>query len=544
MKWSLILTLKKILRILTTQTPKQKINKIKSFDNSVNDVEPLESNENSVKDFNDLDEDTVDDDKKDEIEDSSDDPLTEQGSSALNYFGYDVFRGDPDNFQMSNSISVDPSYIVGPGDEIILMLWGETEINTSYTISSEGYLFIDNIGQIFVNGLTMDKLEKKLFKLLSKVYSSLGSPSSSGAKTFFDISLGGLSNGPLRIFVLGEVGQPGAYSVNPSTTLFSSLFYFNGPTTNGSLREIRLVRDGKIFKKIDFYDYILKGTKVNDVKLQRDDIIFIPSRGKTVSIEGEVRRPAIFELKKSEKLSDLLKMAGGLKNTAYARRSQIERIIDPSARIDLKFDRTIVDFDLNDLILADGKKPKFDLYDGDKIKIFKISDFINNVITLTGSVFRPGDYQFVENMRIIELIEKADGLTGDAFLKKVDIFRPNENNTISKIVIDFNKALEGDLENNIILKAMDSIVIYNYTQMLDIASVSIEGHVLNPGLKPFYDGMTLDDLIFSGGGFQNKRHLKNTYFQRADLFRKNDTTMVNKLISFNLDSLFFKKTEV
>ena len=123
-------------------------------------------------------------------------------------------------------------------------------------------------------------------------------------------------------------------------------------------------------------------------------------------------------------------------------------------------------------------------------------------------------------MRIIELIEKADGLTGDAFLKKVDIFRPNENNTISKIVIDFNKALEGDLENNIILKAMDSIVIYNYTQMLDIASVSIEGHVLNPGLKPFYDGMTLDDLIFSGGGFQNKRHLKNTYFQEQTYFVK------------------------
>ena len=201
------LNIEKNTQNIDNTNSKQKINKIKSFDNSVNDVEPLESNENSVKDFNDLDEDTVDDDKKDEIEDSSDDPLTEQGSSALNYFGYDVFRGDPDNFQMSNSISVDPSYIVGPGDEIILMLWGETEINTSYTISSEGYLFIDNIGQIFVNGLTMDKLEKKLFKLLSKVYSSLGSPSSSGAKTF-DISLGGLSNRPLRIFVLGEVGQP------------------------------------------------------------------------------------------------------------------------------------------------------------------------------------------------------------------------------------------------------------------------------------------------------------------------------------------------
>ena len=465
------------------------------------------------------------------------------GGADIGYFGYNIFKEDPSIFQKSTNTSVDPNYIVGPGDEIILMLWGETEIYQSYVVSIEGYLFIDNIGQIFVNGLTMEKLEQKLFKLLRKVYSSIGASSESNAKTFFDLSLGSLSNRPLRVFVLGEVSRPGAYSINSSATLFSSLFYFDGPTTNGSLRDVRLIREGKIIKNIDFYDYLLRGEKVNDEKLQRDDIIFIPLRGKTISIGGEVKKPAIFELQSSESFEDLLIISGGLTNSAYTKRAQIDRVIGPVDRKEDGISRTIIDFSLNEYISKKDKKTDLELYDGDKITVFKISDLKNNIINLTGAVNRSGDFEITKNMTLVDLVEKADGVRGDAFLQKVDIFRQNDNFTRSQITIDFSKALEGDNNNNPLLNSSDSIVVYSFNEMLDVFNVSIEGHVLNPGVKMYYDGMTLYDLVFNGGGFKNDTHLKNTFFQRADLFRVNDSTMVNQLISFNLDSLLSGKSD-
>ena len=199
------------------------------------------------------------------------------------YFGYNVFQGNPELFQASSFEPVGPDYIVGPGDEIIIMLWGETEINSSYTITRDGYVFLPNVGQVFVNGLTLEGLEKKLFKLLKKAYSSLD-PSSGLPTTFFSVSLGSITLKPIRIFILGEIDQPGAYSVKPSASLFSSLFYFNGPKTSGSLREIKLIRNGKQFATIDYYDYLTKGTADGDIRLQRNDVIFIPPRKNTITL--------------------------------------------------------------------------------------------------------------------------------------------------------------------------------------------------------------------------------------------------------------------
>ena len=205
-----------------------------------------------------------------------------------------TFKGDPDVFQSSLEESIDPGYLIGPGDEIIIMLWGQTEINEKYTVSRDGYLFIENLGQVFVNSYTLEKLEKKLFKLLKKAYSSLDPPSGNPT-TFFDVSLGSLSLKPLRVFVL-EVEKPGAYNIKTSATLFTSLYYFGGPKLSGSLRNIQLIRDEKIIAKIDFYEFLQTGLRKNDVSLQRDDVIFIPQEGKTVTTSGEIGRAMKFEL--------------------------------------------------------------------------------------------------------------------------------------------------------------------------------------------------------------------------------------------------------
>ena len=268
-------------------------------------------------------------------------------NSNLKYFGYDIFLNNPEIFQSSISDYVDPDYIIGPGDEIILLLWGETELNNSFFVEKDGYLFIPNVGQVFVNGLTLKRLESKLFQLLKKVYSSL-EPSSGNPTTFFDVSLGALTLRPTRVFALGEVNQPGAYEIKSTATLFTSLYYFNGPSYNGSLRNIKLIRDNKEIATIDFYDYLLKGKQLNDQSLQRDDVIFIPKRGKSVTIIGEINRPAVYELKDSDILEDLIEIAGGIKNTTYLDRIKIDRILTSENRIKKGIDRIVIDLNLSD----------------------------------------------------------------------------------------------------------------------------------------------------------------------------------------------------
>ena len=233
-------------------------------------------------------------------------------------------------------------------------MWGETEINKTYVVSLDGYLFIKNVGQVFVNGLTLEKLEQKLFKLLKKVYSSLGS--SGSASTSLDVSLGSFSLRPVRITMLGEISQPGAYSVKASSTLFSSLFYSGGPSVDGSLRTIQLIRGSKTISEIDFYDYLLFGKKNNDIRLQQDDVVFVPIKQKTVQTVGSIKRQKFFELKNDETLLDLIQIAGGLKKDSYAKRAQIKRIIPIEKRNDSGIDRKIIDVDLLKII---NKKKNF-----------------------------------------------------------------------------------------------------------------------------------------------------------------------------------------
>ena len=361
------------------------------------------------------------------------------------YFGYDIFYQDPDVFENSADIAIDPNYLVGPGDEIVIMLWGETEINKTYKVSKDGYLFLNNIGQVFVNGLTIEKLEDKLFKQFKKVYSSLGKTSGID-RTYFDVSLGKMVHRPIRIFALGEIDQPGAYSISPYSTVFSSLYYFNGPSINGSLRKVKLIRNGKEHSEVDLYNFLLSGKKSSDIRLQRDDVIFLPTRGKTVTIKGEINRPHIYELKDGESLIDLIEIAGGLLSTTYHKRAQIDRIIDPNERARTGINRTLIDVALDEIL--DGSNV-FQLFDSDTIRFFKIDDMRKNIVEIRGPVLRPGFYDLRDNMSISDLIVMADGLAPSAHKGVAYITSVHDGFTKKIKTINLQKALTGDLENNI-----------------------------------------------------------------------------------------------
>lgn len=419
-------------------------------------------------------------------------------AQPLQFFGYDIFRGDPGVFQSSTFGAIDPDYNIGPGDEIIIMLWGETQFRQLFTVNREGFIFIPEVGQVFVNTLTLGELERKLFRLLSKVYSSIN-PSSGKATTFMDVSLGNLR--PLRIMVLGEVAQPGAYSVSPSTTLFTALYYFRGPTTLGSLRNIRLIRRGEQTATIDFYDYLLSGKQLNDVRLQLDDVIFIPPRGKTVSIQGSVKRNAIFELKENEGVKDLVEMAGGLESTAFLERAQVDRVVPFEERTDAWKDRVVSDFNIGDEIT--GETP-MQLKDADRIQVFSILDMHRNVVFIEGSpISRPGRYELKSGMRVSDLVEMADGLLNDAYLHTAHIVRIKEEDLQNELLpVNLGKAMENDPAYNLELQWMDKFIVYNKNEVTNaFKTVSINGSVKTPGDYPFFPGMNLGDLFLGTGGF-------------------------------------------
>lgn len=450
---------------------------------------------------------------------------------SLSHFGYDIFNKDPALFQEASLGVVDPNYLIGPGDEIIVMLWGETQFRQVLPVGREGFVFIPEVGQVFVNGLNLNLLESKLFKVFSQSYESLN-PQGRNSTTFLDVSLGKLR--PLRIQVLGEVSQPGAYTVSPSTTLFSSLYYFNGPTTKGSLRDIQLIRNGENISSIDFYDYLLTGRKPKDIKLRLDDVIFIPRRLKTVIIEGEINRTGIYELRENETLKDLIFIAGDLKMTAYLDRSQIDRIVPFEDRDDLGMDRMIVDVNLKNVL---RNKEGYKISDGDQIKIFSIFSFRQNIVSLSGAIARPGNYDRGDSLKVEKLISNAGGLLGDAYLKKADLIRTKENLTEEIIELDLEKVMSLDPRYNINLNGMDVVKIYSVNEMIDEKYVEIEGHIKNRGRFPLHENMTLHDLIFMAGGFIDESFKEQAYLERADLVRLNDDGLSSTITNFNLRNI-------
>ena len=453
--------------------------------------------------------------------------------ASIFYFGYNTFNDEYQSFQKFQDFSIDPNYVIGPGDEVVIMLWGQTEVNKSYIISKEGYIFVENLGQVFVNGLTLKKLENKLFKLLSKVYSSLNNKNND-ASTFFDVSLGSTLLKPIRAFVSGNLINPGAYNFSPNTTLFSSLFHFGGPSIEGSLRDIHLIRNGKKIASIDFYDFLLSGEMRNDIKIQNNDVIHIPARGKSVNVKGEISRPAIYELSSENGILDLIEMAGGLLSTTAYDRVKVERIINPKNKNYNDLGRKIIDINLNEIFNSNND---FSLNDGDDIQFFKVPVDYKNFVRVEGSVKRRGNYSLTQGMRVIDLIEQAGGLKGDAFLKKAYITRQNTDLTNSLLDVDLSQVLKNDSLANIVLQNKDVLMVYNTTLLTYRDGVSISGHVINPGIKSFRNNMTLYDLIFEAGGFENKMHIKKTFLERAELFRLKEDGISYDLIYFNLEEV-------
>jgi len=461
--------------------------------------------------------------------------ITEKTTDVLEHFGYKIFKDKTLDFEPAQVGAIDPGYIIGPGDVLRFYMWGDAEYQGEFTVDNQGNIFIPNAGQVFVSGIQYSDLQKKLTNYLSKFFSGL---KSDPPTTFIDVSIAKLK--PIRIFIMGDVEKPGAYNISSFGTVFNALYAVGGPLTTGSLRDIRVIRNKKVVATVDLYDYLLKGQLVGDVRLQNNDIVFVPTKAKTIAIKGEVNRPAIYELKKEENMRKLIEFAGGLKATAYTNRVQVDRIIPFEQRTDAAINRKIQDVDLNPIITQ--KVADFQLFDGDTITIYPVLNKITNFVAIEGSVYRPGIYEYKKGMRLVDVIKKASGVLPETYFSKADIIRTKDDDTKEFISVNLANALDGVKEDNIELKPKDEIKIYSTYDLVDKKYVYIEGYVKNALKLPYADSLSLYDLVFRAGGLQDPLFRAKAYLQRGDIIRVNPDGITTSVIPFNLEELLNKKT--
>ncbi|SHE65787.1 protein involved in polysaccharide export, contains SLBB domain of the beta-grasp fold [Fodinibius roseus] len=399
-------------------------------------------------------------------------------------FGYKLFTSDQVTFEPALNIPTPEDYQLGPGDEIIIDIWGAAQMNYQLEISPEGTINIDNIGPIQVNGLTVEEASNRLRSRLGDIYSGLNPPNNENKDTYMQLSLGQVRS--IKVTVLGEATVPGTYTLSSLSTVFNALYAAGGPTTTGSFRTINVIRGNETVATFDLYDLLIYGNQSENIRLRSQDIIQIQPYENRVEIEGEVKRPGIYELKGNETLQDLVVYAGNFTDEAYTDRIKVIGNTPKQKQI------------------TDVKKGYYDDYilrNGDSVTVGEILDRFTNKVEIRGAVFRPGEYALEDTTSLYSLIQRADGLMGDAFMNRGIIYRTRDDYTIESISFSVRELMQNPRANDIVLQKDDVVRISSIFDLREDFTVSIKGPVQQPDTYEFAHGMTLEDLIFMADGF-------------------------------------------
>ena len=425
------------------------------------------------------------------------------------------FVGPLDMVSLSVNATVPSKYLLGPGDHVVVYFWGDQiALNTEQLIiDGQGEISVPKGGRLVVRGMTLPQLQNALKE---KMQLNLGIQHK---EINIIATLNRLRS--IQVFITGEAFRPGTYAVSAVTSLFNALYACGGPNGYGSLREIKLLTDRETLT-IDFYDYLLGGDSSQDYPLQPGDTIFISRAKRQISIEGEVNRPSIYELKKGEGLEDLIQYANGLKPTSFIQRIQI-RSIRPNK------ERIIVDVDMS---RGSSDVGNIQLSDGDSVMVSSVLPDIENMVILEGKVNRPGTYELKDGMKISDLFSDANQPLGEVYMERADLIRLNEDRkTTSLIHVNLGKALAGEADYDIKLASLDRLVVYSKwdIQFFPPRMIRISGPVQRPGNYERSDAMTIKDLLLRAGGI-----LPTTYLNRADLNRYDFIKEVTRIIPLDL----------
>lgn len=413
---------------------------------------------------------------------------------GLTQFGYDIFSR-PSRFDPSDLMPVGPDYLLGPGDELKVSIWGKVNTDVTVAIDRDGKVNLGEFGVLHLAGMSFSEARDYLLQELARYYKT--------SEVRMNVSLGALSS--MRVFVVGKAASPGSYTVSSMSTLLNALIAAGGPGKAGSMRGIRVNRGGKTVATFDVYDLLLRGDKKGDIRLMPDDVIFIPPAGDLVAVAGFVKAPGIYELKGESTAKEVLEMAGGTSELAFSGRLKIDRISDGKLiSLESAFDGPGADT---------GVRP------GDLITVFDAVPE-KKVVRLTGAVGREGLYGVSDGLTVSGLIKLAGGLKPFAFDREAELTRvrptPSGPET-TKVVIDIQKALAGDPAHDIALEADDYLFVRAVPEWQLYRTVTIKGEVRFPGVYTIERGETVHSLITRAGGFTEKAYLKGAFFTRASV---------------------------
>ncbi len=397
-------------------------------------------------------------------------------------FGRNIFNSKNLTFAPSQNLPTPVNYKLAAGDEVIVDIWGSNQMTYREYISPEGSINIPNLGPIYLNGMSISEAEKYLKKELNKIHAGIdGENPTSEMK----LTLGQIRT--IQVNIMGEVTMPGTYNISSFSNIFHVLYRAGGIDKLGSLRNIYLMRNGKKIANVDVYDFILKGKAMDTTRLQEGDVIIVPPYEMLVEIQGNVKRPMFYEMKNGETVKTLIEYAGNFTGDAYTKNVRITRQNGREYQI-----YTVDDIDYS----------VFKLMDGDVLNISAMLDRFANRLEIKGAVYRPGIYQFSGQLNTVKLlVEKAEGVMGDAFLGRAVLHREREDLTKEVIQVDLKNILNGT-KPDIALQRNDVLYIPSIHDLQDIGTISVFGEVARPGDFPFAENTTLEDIIIQAGGLK------------------------------------------
>ncbi len=414
----------------------------------------------------------------------------------LKQFGYSLFEAPSTTFAPVQDVPVGPDYVLGPGDTIVVNIWGLTESSFSVTVDRNGEIFLPKGGPVRVWGLKFSEMETLVKQQLSQYFTRVN----------ITITMGPLRT--MKVFILGDVVKPGAYTVSSLSTMTNALFAAGGPSPQGSLREVRLIRANQIIARLDLYKFLLEGSRADDQRLMGDDTIFVPPIGRVVALAGYVKRPAIYELKDETTLAQLVELAGGLTILSYVKRVQVERVVERQRKV-------VLDVDFTDLKDFEAKAASFPVQEGDFVAVFPIDRSLYRLVSLEGNVRRPGTYALKPGMRVKELIEQAEGLMPGTYMERADLARFYDGRQAETVPLDLNAVMVGDPAQNAALNQFDRLIVYHQLDVRPRPLVQITGAVYRPGIFELTPRMRVSDLVFKGNPTR-LASLRNAEMYRAD----------------------------
>lgn len=450
----------------------------------------------------------------------------EREETRRKIFGSTLFN-DPaatNPFQPNIMMATPRNYMVGPGDELNIRLYGFSEVDFSQTVSPEGAVYIaqgTGIGPVSVLGLSVEQVKERLTSRLAKKFIGLRSSEFGPKNSYLEVSLGGVLR-TIRVTVTGDAIRPGTYPLSSLSTVMNAVYQAGGPNELGSFRKVQLIRNNRVMATLDLYDYLLNGTQRNDFRLQDNDNIRFTTFIQRVEITGTVKRNNIFEMLPGETLDRLLFYAGDFAANAYKGRVKVTRLTDR--------ERKVVD-------VTTPEYKTFVLQDGDLVTVEQLLDRFENQITIEGAVYRPGQYSLDQNKTLRQLIASAEGLKGDAFTGRVNIVRTREDLAIESITVNLENILAGT-SADITLQREDQIIIPSRFDLAELAQVSVQGEVNVPKDDiPFMANMTLNDALLRAGGLRESAAASQVEVVRRkkDVDPRSASAQVAETMRFNVN---------